>query len=52
MINLVENAVRYTAKGETSLVIRTLPAIDHEDRARTAIEFELRDTGWQGAGGG
>jgi two-component system, sensor histidine kinase and response regulator len=41
LMNLVENAVRYTPKGEISLVIRTLPAIDH----KTALEFELRDTG-------
>jgi len=42
LMNLVENAVRYTPKGEISLVIRTLSATKG---AKSILEFELQDTG-------
>jgi CheY-like chemotaxis protein len=42
LMNLVENAIRYTPNGEISLVVRTSPAI--KDNGVT-LEFELQDTG-------
>jgi len=42
LINLIENAVRHTPKGEISLVIRSLSATKDD---KIALEFELRDTG-------
>jgi two-component system sensor histidine kinase/response regulator len=42
LMNLVENAVRYTAKGEISLVVRPLSTTKDN---KTELEFELRDTG-------
>jgi signal transduction histidine kinase/CheY-like chemotaxis protein len=42
LMNLVENAVRHTPKGEISLVIRGLGAAKDNT---TSLEFELRDTG-------
>jgi signal transduction histidine kinase/ActR/RegA family two-component response regulator len=42
LINLVENAVRHTPKGEINLVIRSLPTTND---SKTALEFELLDTG-------
>jgi signal transduction histidine kinase/ActR/RegA family two-component response regulator len=42
LINLVENAVRYTPKGEINLAIRILSITnDH----KLSLEFELKDTG-------
>jgi two-component system sensor histidine kinase/response regulator len=42
LMNLVENAIRYTPNGGISLVVRTSPAI--KDNGVT-LEFELQDTG-------
>jgi two-component system sensor histidine kinase/response regulator len=42
LINLVENAARYTPRGEISLLVRTLPATSDK---KSILEFELRDTG-------
>jgi signal transduction histidine kinase/CheY-like chemotaxis protein len=42
LINLVENAVRYTPKGEISLFVRC-PDVIKDDK--TSLEFELRDSG-------
>jgi two-component system, sensor histidine kinase and response regulator len=42
LMNLVENAVRHTPKGEISLVVRNLSATTDKN---STLEFELRDTG-------
>jgi two-component system sensor histidine kinase/response regulator len=42
LMNLVENAVRHTPKGEISLGIRSLGVTKDN---KTSLEFELRDTG-------
>jgi two-component system, sensor histidine kinase and response regulator len=42
LINLVENAVRCTPKGEISLFVRGLDVVKDD---KTSLEFELRDSG-------
>jgi len=42
LMNLVENAVRHTPKGEISLLIRSLGVTKDN---KTSLKFELRDTG-------
>ncbi len=48
VVNLVNNAVKFTAKGSISVEVRSIPVpagADHDQPGRLALEFAVRDTG-------
>lgn len=50
LINLIGNAIKFTAQGAVSLSVKAVPLsdpteVDHRLRRRTRIEFEVKDTG-------
>ncbi|RFC50267.1 MAG: Signal transduction histidine kinase/PAS domain-containing protein/CheY, partial [Verrucomicrobia bacterium] len=45
LVNLVNNAVKFTPRGHITIVVRSTPAADSTGAARCRLEFTVRDTG-------